>query len=137
MDKLNNVYSAVKNVLVSDSKSDDFVFNTKHSFEQRKIMAIHIINKYPDRLPVIVEKILGSDIQDIDKNKYLVPNDLTIGQFIFVIRKRINLREEQGIFLSINNTLPPISALFSQIYKEHVDPCGFLYIKYSSESTFG
>jgi hypothetical protein len=66
MDKLNNVYSATKNVSVSVPKSDDFSFNNKHSFEQRKIKSSKIINKYPGRLPVIVENILGSNIHDID-----------------------------------------------------------------------
>ena len=28
--------------------------------------------KYPDRIPVIVERAAGSDIPDIDKKKYLV-----------------------------------------------------------------
>jgi hypothetical protein len=31
-------------------------------------------------LQVLVEKNIKSDVQDIDKKKYLVPADLTIGQ---------------------------------------------------------
>ena len=38
---------------------------------------------------MIVEKAEKSDISDIDKQKYLVPADLTVGQFVYVIRKRI------------------------------------------------
>lgn len=43
---------------------------------------------------------------DIDKKKYLVPSDLTVGQFVYVIRKRIKLSPEKGIFIFINNVLP-------------------------------
>lgn len=72
----------------------------------------------------------------IDKRKYLVPADLTVGQFVYVIRKRIRLCRE-GCFIFVNDILPPTAALMSVIYKEHKDPDGFLYITYSGENTFG
>lgn len=56
---------------------------------------------------VICEKADRSDIPDIDKKKYLVPADLTVGQFVYVIRKRIKLSPEKAIFIFINNVLPP------------------------------
>ena len=55
-----------------------------------------IRNKYPDRIPVICEKTEKANIDDIDKKKYLVPADLTAGQFVYVIRKRLKLPPEQG-----------------------------------------
>lgn len=73
-----------------------------------------------DRIPVIVEKAAGSDIPDIDKKKYLVPTDLTVGQFVHVIRKRIKLTPEKAIFIFVNNVLPPTAALMSTIYEEQV-----------------
>jgi GABA(A) receptor-associated protein len=87
---------------------------------------------------VIAEKADKSTIPDIDKKKYLVPADLTIGQLVYVIRKRVNLRPESAIFVFVNgNTLPPTSALMSTIYKDHADADGFLDVVYSGESTFG
>ncbi|KAE9034773.1 hypothetical protein PR001_g9578 [Phytophthora rubi] len=62
---------------------------------------------YSDRIPVICEKADPSDILDIDKKKFLVPVDLTVGQFVYVIRKRIKLSPEKAIFIFINNVLPP------------------------------
>ena len=90
-----------------------------------------------DRIPVIVEKAAGSDIPDIDKKKYLVPTDLTVGQFVHVIRKRIKLTPEKAIFIFVNNVLPPTAALMSTIYEEQKDEDGFLYITYNGESVFG
>ena len=75
--------------------------------EKRKSEASRIRDKYPDRIPVIVEKADKSDIVDIDKKKYLVPADLTVGQFVYVIRKRIKLSPEKAIFIFVNNVLPP------------------------------
>ncbi|KAG7541945.1 Autophagy protein Atg8 ubiquitin-like [Arabidopsis thaliana x Arabidopsis arenosa] len=96
-----------------------------------------IREKYPDRIPVIVEKAGQSDVPDIDKKKYLVPADLTVGQFVYVVRKRIKLGAEKAIFVFVKNTLPPTAALMSAIYEEHKDEDGFLYMTYSGENTFG
>jgi len=112
-------------------------FKNQHPFDKRKAEAQRIRAKYPDRIPVIAEKAADSDIPDIDKKKYLVPADLSVGQFVYVIRKRIKLKAEKAIFIFVNNTLPPTAALMSQVYKENKDEDGFLYVLYSGESTFG
>ena len=69
---------------------NDFKF--QYSYEQRKKEATTIKTKYPDRIPVIVEKEPYSDIVEIDKHKFLVPNHLTVGQFVYVIRKRMKTK---------------------------------------------
>ncbi|KAJ6729903.1 MICROTUBULE-ASSOCIATED PROTEINS 1A/1B LIGHT CHAIN 3-RELATED, partial [Salix viminalis] len=74
---------------------------------KRRAEAARIREKYPDRIPVIVEKAERSDIPNIDKKKYLVPADLTVGQFVYVIRKRIKLSAEKAIFIFVDNVLPP------------------------------
>ena len=43
--------------------------------------------------------------------RYLVPADLTVGQFVYVIRKRIRVSPEQAIFMFVRNVLPPTGAL--------------------------
>ena len=105
--------------------------------EKRKSEAERIRAKYPDRVPVICEKADRSDIPEIDKKKYLVPADLTVGQFHYVIRKRIKLAPEKALFLFCSNTIPPNAALMSTVYEEQKDEDGFLYLQYSGESTFG
>jgi len=112
-------------------------FKTEHPLERRASEAERIRAKYPDRIPVICEKADRSDIPDIDKKKYLVPADLTVGQFIYVIRKRIKLPPERAIFIFVNNVIPPTASLMSTIYEEQKDEDSFLYITYSGENTFG
>jgi len=112
-------------------------FKKEHSFEKRKAESARIRVKYPDRIPVIAEKSSTSSIPDIDKKKYLVPADLTMGQFVYVIRKRIKLAPDAAIFVFVNNTLPPAQELMAKIYKDQADADGFLYVTYSGESTFG
>jgi len=112
-------------------------YKDKYPFDKLKKEASRIMIKYPDRIPVVVEKNPYNDIPQIDSNKFLVPMDLTFGQFIHVIRKRIKISDEQALFLFINNTLPSCSQLMSQIYAEHKDPTGYLFMVYSGEATFG
>ena len=54
------------------------------------ITAGKIRAKYPDRVPVIVEKLPTAKIANVDKKKYLVPSELTVGQFYFLIRYQVN-----------------------------------------------
>ena len=105
--------------------------------EKRQAEARRIREKYPDRIPVIVEKADKSDVPSIDKKKYLVPNDLTVGQFTYVIRKRIHVNPEKALFIFVKNVLPPNAALISDVYSDHKDDDGFLYMTYSGENTFG
>ncbi|KAG6392033.1 hypothetical protein SASPL_146236 [Salvia splendens] len=120
-------------------------FKLEHPLERRQAEAARIREKYPDRIPVIVEKAERSDIPDIDKKKsvnlvelrYLVPADLTVGQFVYVVRKRIKLSAEKAIFVFVKNILPPTAAMMSAIYEENKDEDGFLYMTYSGENTFG
>jgi len=107
------------------------------SFEQRKNESERILNKYPDRIPIICEQSNNSKLQKLTKSKFLVPKDLTAGQFAYVIRKKIKLNQEQAIFLFINNTLPPTASMIGNLYNEHKDVDGFLYVVFSEEAVFG
>ncbi|KAG0413793.1 hypothetical protein HPB47_009052 [Ixodes persulcatus] len=86
---------------------------------------------------VIVEKAPKARIEDLDKKKYLVPSDLTVGQFYFLIRKRIHLRPEDALFFIVNNVIPPTSATMGSLYQEHHEEDFFLYIAYSDEDVYG
>ena len=117
-----------------------YSFKKKFSFDQRKTESDKILGKYPEKIPIIVEKLKGSSIDDINKHKFLVPQDMTVGQFIYILRKRIELSETEALYIFVDKTLPMTSQTLSKIYndykkKEEFD--GFLYISYCNENTFG
>ncbi|KAH8415448.1 hypothetical protein KR215_005186 [Drosophila sulfurigaster] len=122
-----------------------FQYKEEHAFEKRRAEGDKIRRKYPDRVPellycllfVIVEKAPKARIGDLDKKKYLVPSDLTVGQFYFLIRKRIHLRPEDALFFFVNNVIPPTSATMGSLYQEHHEEDYFLYIAYSDENVYG
>ena len=96
------------------------------NFKVRCEESKRIMNKYPDRIPVIVNKCNHSNIQDIDK-KYLVPGDMYIGQFTYIIRKNIKLSESEALFVTINNSLVPTNSTCLRYTKINMMMMDFIY----------
>lgn len=98
-----------------------------------------LIQKYPDRVPVILERDPKcTTVPDIDKKKYLVPNDYTVGQFVYIMRNRMRLKPSVAMFVFIDNILPSTSECILNLYNMHKNESdGLLYITYSGENTFG
>lgn len=93
---------------------------------------------HPSRVPVWIEKGRGSTVNDLDKHKYLIEKDMTMGQVVCLIRSRIKIAPSQAIFIFVDNgILPPNSAHIGQIYNEYKSSDGMLHIAYRSENTFG
>ena len=112
-------------------------YTDEYDIDLRKMECKKILLKHPDKIPIIVEKNDKCQFNDITKKKYLSPNDMPINQFIFIIRKRISLEPSQSLFVMVNNQLVQTSMLIEDIYETHKDEDGFLYVKYTSENTFG
>lgn len=106
------------------------------TLEERKKDADKVMKKYPERIPVIVEP-LTKDIIEIDKKKYIVSKDMTFGQLIFIVRKRMNVDSSIALFFTVNSNLITGSSDLGTIYEENKNEDNFLYIKYTTENTFG
>jgi GABA(A) receptor-associated protein len=121
----------------SDGKPNS-LFREERTFDQRCDEANSIFRKYPTRVPIICERQKGcTQLPPLDKRKYLVPNDLTVAQFVFVIRKRMTLDAAHALFVTVNGTIPPSSASIGCLHKTHRDEDGFLYMQFMGENTFG
>lgn len=115
-------------------------FKQEYSEQKRVMEARRIRQKYPDRIPIIVEQARDQDFAAVDmKRKYLVPGELTLGQFVYIVRKRLKLNAEKAIFLATaGGIMPATTQLIGTIDSEHKDKDdGFLYLVYSAENTFG
>ena len=116
-------------------------FRKKYSFEQRVTESKKILKKYPDKVPIIVTKSNHNDakkLTTIDKNKFLAPGDITLAQFMCVIRKRISLSYEDSLVFFLDDTsILTTSSSLSNIYYDNKNEDGFLYLTYCCESTFG
>ena len=106
----------------------------KQKKEERIQISQKIMSKYPRRVPIIVD--CKKEI-NLDKKKYIVPNNLTVGQFMYILKKRINIDHTQSIFLLCNNQLVINTELINNLYIKQKDYDGFLYIIITLENTFG
>ena len=112
-------------------------FKSEFTFEKRLEESTKIKEKHPERIPIIVTKSKNCKLKEMDKYKFLAPYDLTLGQFLVVIRKRIELDTAEALFVFVNNTLINTSQTLGNIYDECKDKDGFLYMTYCNENVFG
>ena len=103
--------------------------------------------KYPDRVPIIIEESTNIKLKNY---KYLVPKDINMSQFLYIIRTNMNIDEKQAIFMFVKNgnnlnsknsnkdyILVNLNELIENIYNNFKCEDNFLYIKFGIENTFG
>ena len=115
-------------------------FKSQFSQEARKQEALRVINKFPDRIPVICEKNMyaSKTCPTINKTKFLVPRDITLGEFLGQIRRRFQLKSNKSMFFFVNNAIMPSStSVMEELYRRYADSDYFLYITYTEENVFG
>ena len=112
-------------------------FKKQFPLYQRLQESAKVLYEYPDKVPVVCEKDNRLHNCDIKKRKYLVAKDLTIGQFMYIIRNQIEMKSSMGLFLFTNGTIPSSSEKMGSIYNKYKDNDGYLYVNYAFENTFG
>lgn len=100
--------------------------------------ALYVLRKYPTKVPVMVQKdIRCTLIADLPKRKFIVPKDLQISDFLYYIRRQLQVPEFESIFIFVNDSLPSLNHTIGMLYEEEKDNDGFLYLYFTTESTFG
>jgi len=115
------------------------IYQKELTFEKRCAESSRILTKFPHLIPVICERNESDkQLPTLDRRKFLVPPTLTLGQFIYVVRKRIVLDSSQALYMFLaDSTLAPTSNIISALYNEYKNEDGFLYVTYTGENTFG
>mmetsp|Transcript_2717 Transcript_2717/g.4237 ORF Transcript_2717/g.4237 Transcript_2717/m.4237 type:complete len:118 (+) Transcript_2717:36-389(+) len=115
-----------------------FTFKEENSFSKRLAEVQKISSKWPDRIPIILEKAKTSRLEDIPKNKFLCPPEYTVQQFLGCIRKKVKLSRDTALFVFVNGTeLVSGDASMKNIYDQKKDEDGFLYMIYSDQEVMG
>ena len=122
-----------------EKETGDMVkYRQRVTLPERKITAERIVKQHPTRIPVVVEcSEQLHQAHPLSKNKFAVPYELTLAQFLFVIRKHMKLQPEYAIYAFINNRLHPTTTPIGTIYAQEKTEDGFMYIDVFQESTFG
>ena len=71
-------------------------FKKEFSLEQRTKEAQRVLTKYPDRIPIICEKVKKSKLDPMTKKKYLVPWDLTKVKIKILLHFQLHLHLVSG-----------------------------------------
>tara|TARA_X000000950_G_C13441796_1_gene468314 strand:+ start:19 stop:450 length:432 start_codon:yes stop_codon:yes gene_type:complete len=121
--------------LINDFHTRDY--RTTKTYEERIEESRKMRAKYPERIPVICQKTPQSTLSSLYKSKYLVPKELTSSQFLFIIRKRLQLTSEKALFIFIEGIIPSSALTFEELYATYKNNDGFLYVSYAEENVFG
>ena len=114
-------------------------FKKTCSLKERVAESSSVRRNHPDRIPIICERDSAANdaLPLLHKSKYLVPEDLTVAQFVYVLRKRLALRPEMAFFVFVDGHIPSAIMPMRQLYATSRDEDGFLYLRYTSENAFG
>jgi GABA(A) receptor-associated protein len=110
-------------------------FRQNFTFLERISEAKKVLDKYPQKLPLIIEN--GNSKYNIDKNKFLVPRDMKFAELMNIIRKKINMQPHEALFLLVDNVIPSNNEMIETLYYKYKNKDLFLYITYSTENVFG
>ncbi|XP_032955640.1 microtubule-associated proteins 1A/1B light chain 3C [Rhinolophus ferrumequinum] len=114
-------------------------------FKQRKSLATRqeevagIRAKFPNKIPVVVERYSREKfLPPLDKTKFLVPQELTVAQFLSIIRSHMVLGATEAFYLLVNSkSTVSMSMTMAEIYRDYRDEDGFVYMTYASQEMFG
>lgn len=120
------------------------VFENK-SLEQRVSESRRLKCKYPDRIPIIIDSKDPEIKKALEKNKFLVPWNLPVSTFLYVVRKKLNINYSEALFLfTSDNVLLAGANTVSEAYDKYrlrknikLDSDTFFYMTLSKENTFG
>ena len=77
-----------------------YLFKYLYTKEQRLTWSEEARTKYPNKFPIIVEKDHKCQtIDDLQNPKFLMPKAFEISEVQTIIRRKLKLKKEQGLFL--------------------------------------
>ena len=114
-------------------------FKQRRSLTARKAEVYNIKNKFPEKVPVIVERYSKEKILPrLSKTKFLVPGELALRQFQLILRARMSLDKSSTMYLLVDGkSILAHSMIMNEVYVDYHDEDGFLYLTYASQEVFG
>lgn len=94
--------------------------------------------KYPNRIPILVNFDKRINLVEPTRTKFLVPEDISLGQFLYILKKSCTLDAKEAIYIFINKKIIESSRILLDVYeKERNKEDNTLYLDVMVENTFG
>ena len=77
----------------------------KQPLEKRKNDYEKLSQKFPDKIPIIVSKHKKSKLDNLPKDKFLVPDDITVIQFLSILRTKLKMEPSDSLWLFVNGNM--------------------------------
>ena len=106
--------------------------------EERRRNCIKLLEKNPEKIPIIFEKDPKSNIEPFPKTRYLVNKEMTVNHFQLLLRNKLKLDESQAFFLLVDGKICIMGEkTLNEIYIKYKDKKdGFLYLMYSTDQVW-
>ncbi len=106
----------------------------KHeSADARRKAVTRVLLKHPGHVPMEVV----FDSMKLPRKRYLLKPDMTVGQFMAVLRDRRVVKPCDGLFMMFGTVMPPVTASMNDMHSQHQDEAGMLVCTVCRERTFG
>ena len=128
-------HSSIVNIM-----NEKFLFKHHYPLEKRMQWSQEASMKYSNKLPLIVEKDHKCQgLDDLSNPKFLMPRTFMISEVQMIVRRKLNIKKEQGLFMMVNDGKEMIKAneTLEGVYDKYKDQDGFLYILYTQENIYG
>jgi hypothetical protein len=124
-------------------------FRRRFKLEERKEITNKILTKYEEKCPIYLSFDSQLNLKSFrNYNRYIVTNNLTLSQFLLIVKKKINVDSNETLTLFIeiydknnsnikNSILAPLSSSIASIYDLNKNDDGFLYMTLVKENVFG
>ena len=112
-------HSSIVNIM-----NEKFLFKHHYPLEKRMQWSQEASMKYSNKLPLIVEKDHKCQaLDDLSNPKFLMPRTFMISEVQMIVRRKLNIKKEQGLFMMVNDGKEMIKANESleSVYDKYKD----------------
>ena len=102
-------------------------------------MSNHVLGRYPGRVPVVMHRHASCKPGvELDKSRFIVPGELTFGQFSYILRERLKLCPSEALFFYTDGqTLVNHTETLGMLHHKYQDGQQYLNVSYTTENCFG
>ena len=113
-------------------------FRERYTLEARIAERIKATARRPGYVPAVLEPGTDTALDRLEREKFMLPRDLTGAQLLYIMRRRLTMKSSQALFLVCRRRMVCATDRVGDLYIRYKDPeDGFLYVTFTLEHAFG